>query len=106
MKEEMTGRANRQDFERAIELRDEINALERLSERQRVEQNRKYDQDVISYLMDKEIVYLMLFKVYRGTLAGKEVPVSLQRGLSGGVRCAVLLGKRASRGADRPGAIR
>ena len=72
MKEEMTGRANRQDFERAIELRDEINALERLSERQRVEQNRKYDQDVISYLMDKEIVYLMLFKVYRGTLAGKE----------------------------------
>ncbi|HQI54018.1 MAG TPA: excinuclease ABC subunit UvrC [Methanothrix soehngenii] len=72
MKEEMTGRANRQDFERAIELRDEINALERLSERQRVEQNRKYDQDVISYLMDKEIVYLMLFKVYRGILAGKE----------------------------------
>lgn len=72
LKEEMTNRACKQDFERAIELRDEINALERLQERQSVEQNRKYDQDVLSYSIDGENVYLMLFKVYRGTLEGKE----------------------------------
>ncbi|HON36427.1 MAG TPA: excinuclease ABC subunit UvrC [Methanothrix sp.] len=72
MREEMAIRAGRQDFERAMELRDEINALEHLQERQRVEQNRKYDQDVLSYLIDGESVHLMLFKVYRGTLTGKE----------------------------------
>jgi len=72
MREEMMSRANRQDFERAIELRDEIYALERLQERQRVEQNRKYDQDILTYSMDGDNVQLMLFKVYHGTLSGKE----------------------------------
>lgn len=72
MREEMICRASRQDFERAIELRDEITALERLQERQRVEQNRKYDQDVLTYSVDDENIYLTLFKVYHGTLTGKE----------------------------------
>src|SRR5690606_2901288 len=58
MKEEMICRARRQDFERAIDLRDEITALERLQERQRVEHKRKYDQDVLSYSIDGERVYL------------------------------------------------
>jgi excinuclease ABC subunit C len=61
-----------QEFERAIELRDEINALEGLRERQRVECNRKYDQDILSYVVIEENVYLMLFKVYKGILEGKE----------------------------------
>lgn len=72
MREEMICRAGRQDFERAMELRDEINALERLQERQRVEQNRKYDQDVLSYSLNGENVHIMLFKVYHGILEGKE----------------------------------
>ena len=62
----------REEFERAIELRDEISALEGLQERQRVECNRKYDQDILSYIVKEENVYLMLFKVYKGTLEGKE----------------------------------
>ena len=62
----------RQEFERAIELRDEIYALQRLQERQQVEKSRKYDQDVLSYQVDGSSVFLMLFKVYRGTLEGKE----------------------------------
>ena len=33
---------------------------------------RKYDQDVLSYLIDGSSVFLMLFKVYKGTLEGKE----------------------------------
>ena len=72
MKQEMTALSARQEFERALELRDEINALERLQERQRVEHSRKYDQDILSYAIDGGNVYLMLFKVYRGTLEGKE----------------------------------
>lgn len=72
LKEEMFALSARQEFERAIELRDEICALERLGERQSVEHLRKYDQDVISYAVEGGNVYLMLFKVYRGTLEGKE----------------------------------
>ena len=72
MKDEMKELSARQEFERAIELRDEICALERLRERQSVEHLRKYDQDVLSYLIEGGSVYLMLFKVYKGTLEGKE----------------------------------
>ncbi len=72
MKHEMAALSARREFERALELRDEIAALERLQERQRVEHSRKYDQDIISYAIDSGNVYLMLFKVYRGTLEGKE----------------------------------
>jgi excinuclease ABC subunit C len=72
LKDEMSGLADRQDFERALEIRDEIAALERLLERQNVERIRRYDQDVLSYLIEGGNVYLMLFKVYKGTLEGKE----------------------------------
>jgi len=72
LKEEMNCSATRQEFERALELRDEIFALERLQDRQQVEQNRRFDQDVLSYLVEGGSVYLMLFKVYQGTLLGKE----------------------------------
>ncbi|VVB71441.1 UvrABC system protein C [uncultured archaeon] len=72
MKQEMAELASRQEFERAIELRDEVAALEHLHERQKVEHSRKFDQDILSYIVEGSSVYLMLFKVYRGTLEGKE----------------------------------
>ncbi len=72
LKAEMREQAEAQEFERAIELRDQIGALERLSERQSVERSRSFDQDVLSYAVEGGSVYLMLFKVYRGTLEGKE----------------------------------
>ena len=72
LQREMTQLSARQEFERAIELRDEIAALRHLQERQQVEKSRKYDQDVLSYQLDGTSVFLMLFKVYRGTLEGKE----------------------------------
>lgn len=72
LQKEMGELSVRQEFERALELRDEISALQRLQERQQVEKSRKYDQDVLSYQLDGSSVFLMLFKVYRGTLEGKE----------------------------------
>ena len=72
MQQEMAELSGRQEFERAIQLRDEIAALQHLEERQQVEKSRKYDQDVISYRAEDGSVFLMLFKVYRGTLEGKE----------------------------------
>ncbi len=64
--------SSKQQFEKALELRDEISALEYLQEKQNVERQRKYDQDILNYLIEEGNVYLMLFKVYKGTLEGKE----------------------------------
>ncbi|MDD2836616.1 MAG: excinuclease ABC subunit UvrC [Methanothrix sp.] len=72
LQRDMAELSDRQEFERAMELRDEIAALQRLRERQQVEKSRRYDQDVISYQIEGSSVFLMLFKVYRGTLEGKE----------------------------------
>ena len=72
LKKEMTALARKEEFERAMELRDEIRALEGLQDRQQIERKKRFDEDVLSYVVDGESVYLMLFKVYRGTLEGKE----------------------------------
>lgn len=72
LKEEMAALSERREFEQAMELRDEIRALESLQERQQIERDKRYDEDVLSWIVDGETVYLMLFKVYRGTLEGKE----------------------------------
>ena len=72
LKKEMTKSASRQEFERARDLRDEIAALEGLQERQNMERKRRFDQDILSYIVVEGNVYLMLFKVYKGTLEGKE----------------------------------
>jgi excinuclease ABC subunit C len=68
----MLDSAARQQFESSLQLRDQIAALARLQEHQNMERQRKYDQDVISYLVEEKNVYLMIFKVYKGTLEGKE----------------------------------
>jgi len=72
MKEEMAALSARQEFEQAMVLRDEIRALETLQERQHIERQKRFDEDVLSYVIEAENVYLMLFKVYKGTLEGKE----------------------------------
>lgn len=72
LRKEMSDFSARQEYERAKELRDEIVALEGLQERQNMDRKRKFDQDILSYLVDEGNVYLMLFKVYKGTLESKE----------------------------------
>ena len=72
LRKEMIDSSTRQEYERAKDLRDEIVALEGLQERQNMDRKRKFDQDILSYLVDEGNVYLMLFKVYKGTLEGKE----------------------------------
>ncbi|HSD56652.1 MAG TPA: excinuclease ABC subunit C, partial [Methanotrichaceae archaeon] len=52
--------------------RDEIAAMEYLLEKQNVDRKKLFDQDILSYTIDGGNVYLMLFKVYKGTLEGKE----------------------------------
>jgi excinuclease ABC subunit C len=71
--EEMKQASGRLEFERALELRNRINAVEGLSERQNMERNRKYNEDIIHYIVKNDTVYLNLFNVYKGMLENKQV---------------------------------
>ncbi|WOX57047.1 excinuclease ABC subunit UvrC [Methanoculleus receptaculi] len=71
LRDEMAAHAERLDYERAMDLRDQITALERLRERQHVDRQKTYNEDIINYIRSDGTVYLMLFNVDRGTLAGK-----------------------------------
>ncbi|HVN65102.1 MAG TPA: excinuclease ABC subunit UvrC [Methanomicrobiales archaeon] len=72
LRREMAGRSREQDFEGAMAVRDQIEAVEHLATRQKVERRRDHDEDIINYLETGEKVYLMLFSVERGTLSEKE----------------------------------
>lgn len=71
LREEMAVYAGQQDYEQALELRNQITALEGLQERQNVERQKVYDEDIINYIVRDGTVFLMLFNIYRGTLTGK-----------------------------------
>jgi excinuclease ABC subunit C len=72
LRQEMEDSSARQEFEKAIELRDQIAAVEHLSRRQNVVRPKALDEDVINYIVQDGTVYLMLFHVDRGTLADKQ----------------------------------
>jgi len=58
-------------FEQAMIVRDEIVAVEHLSERQKMQREKKYNEDIINYEIKDDKVYLMLFNIYKGTLTNK-----------------------------------
>jgi len=61
-----------QDYEKAILLRNQIGAIEHLTERQHVERPKETDQDVIAYTIADDTVFLMVFSVEKGLLSGKQ----------------------------------
>ncbi|MGM5483134.1 MAG: excinuclease ABC subunit UvrC, partial [Nanobdellota archaeon] len=72
LKEAMQKASDELRFERAIELRDQIESLSYLKERQNMERSKKYDEDIINYTEKDDNIYLLLFNVYKGTLANKQ----------------------------------
>ena len=64
--------AAKQQFEQAMILRNEISALENLNEKQNMERQKKHNEDILNYIIRNGNIYLMLFKVYRGTLEDKQ----------------------------------
>jgi len=71
-KREMKEASDRLDFERALKLRNQIEAIEWLMEKQKMELSKRYDEDIINYIVRNERVYLILFNVYKGTLENKQ----------------------------------
>ena len=58
-------------FEQALSVREEINAVKNLSEHQKMQREKKYNEDIINYQIKDDKVYLMLFNIYKGTLSNK-----------------------------------
>lgn len=72
LRAEMAEYADQQEFEKALAIRNQIAAIERLEERQHVERPKEADQDVIAYTVAGDRVYLMVFSVEKGLLSGKQ----------------------------------
>ncbi|HJJ42550.1 MAG TPA: excinuclease ABC subunit UvrC [Methanocorpusculum sp.] len=70
--EEMNQYSKQMEFESAIVCREMIAAVENLSKRQYVERKTDHNEDVVSYRVHNDTVYLMVFHVYKGTLGGRD----------------------------------
>jgi excinuclease ABC subunit C len=71
LQKRMADASKKQDYEAARGYRDQITALAALQEKQNMETARRYDQDVINYIVTDSIVHLAVFNIYSGILASK-----------------------------------
>jgi excinuclease ABC subunit C len=69
---EITVLSKNQEYEKAIEVREQIASLSHLGESQNMARERIGNEDILNYLVRNNKVYLMLFKIYKGTLAEKQ----------------------------------
>ena len=72
LKAEMKKASDNLDFEFALELRNQIKSINWLSEKQTMDRQKKYNEDIINYVVQDGKVYLILFNVYKGTLENKQ----------------------------------
>jgi excinuclease ABC subunit C len=72
LKEEMDKLSSAQEYEKAARIRDQINALVELSERQRVSVQGKKEQDIIAYAVSGNTANLQLFHISEGKLKGRD----------------------------------
>jgi excinuclease ABC subunit C len=72
LKIEMKKNSKSMMYEKSLELRDQIFAMEDLNKRQLMERNQTYNEDVINFKVKGEKVYLIVFNVSKGTLNNKQ----------------------------------
>ncbi len=70
--EEMKNASEDMNYEYALEMKKKIDAIETLSRKQKMSREKKYDEDLINFIVDHGSVYLMLFNVHRGLLENKQ----------------------------------
>ncbi len=69
---EMNQAVGIKNFEKALELRDQIYSLKLLQEEQKMDRKQKHNEDIIGFIEREGKVFLMLFNIYKGTLINKE----------------------------------
>jgi excinuclease ABC subunit C len=70
--DEMKKAAREKQFEAALNLRNIIDSLKWLKEKQTMERDKVYDEDIINYIVKDGMVYLLLFNISRGILERKQ----------------------------------
>ncbi|MDD3984857.1 MAG: excinuclease ABC subunit UvrC [Methanobacterium sp.] len=72
LKIEMQEAAIRQEYEKAAILRDQLNSVEAVLEKQKMEFTRSLDQDVIASASNNELACVVVFSVREGKIIGKD----------------------------------
>jgi len=72
LKKEMKELSKNTEYERAQNVKNQIEGLLWLSEKQNMERTKKFDEDIINYIIEKNKAYIMLFNVYKGILDNKK----------------------------------
>ncbi|MDP2953399.1 MAG: excinuclease ABC subunit UvrC, partial [Chloroflexota bacterium] len=72
LKKGMGQAATRLEYEKAAALRDQIQAVESIMERQRAVSTRREDADVIAFVRERDIACVQVFFVRSGKLIGRE----------------------------------
>lgn len=71
-KEMMINAAENHEYEKAAVLRDQIDAIKGVLERQKIEFNRQLEQDVIACSLDEDFATVVVFSVRDGKITGKD----------------------------------
>lgn len=69
---QMHDASSKTHFEHAMNLKNQIEALESLKEKQNMEMRRNYDADIVNFIKFDNKIYLLLFNVYKGILENKQ----------------------------------
>ena len=72
LKSEMIESANNHEYEKAAILRDQLNSVEEVLEKQKMEFTRSLDQDVVASASDSELACVVAFSVREGKIIGKD----------------------------------
>lgn len=72
LQQKMKNLSDKKHYEKAIILREQISAIRGLRDKQMVERQKKYDEDLVNYIVKDDKVYLIVFNVYKGVLENKQ----------------------------------
>lgn len=72
LKERMKDASKNKEYESALNLRNIIDSLKQLNEKQNMQRNKTYDEDIINFQVKNDKVYLLLFNVNKGILERKQ----------------------------------
>ncbi len=72
LKSEMEQAAQNQEYEKAAVFRDQLNSVEDVLEKQKMEFTRSLDQDVVASASDDELACVVVFSVREGKIIGKD----------------------------------
>lgn len=71
LKQEMKEHSKNTDYEKAQTVKNQIEGLLWLSEKQNMERTKRFNEDIINFIIEKDKAYIMLFNIYKGILDNK-----------------------------------